>query len=157
MEENRDLGRHGEKYKIQEKLITHISWLLGRKLSPSQEHCLGPFTYKTIILFDTIFSCLCLFWFLALPLVVWFVKPNSLMKWSEVAQSCPTLSTLWTVVYQAPPSMGFSKQEYWSGLPFTKTIRSFISFCNALVTSRRQVLDVDIKYMLELEKDEFGF
>ena len=26
--------------------------------------------------------------------------------------------TLWTVVHQAPPSMGFSKQEYWSGLPF---------------------------------------
>ena len=23
-----------------------------------------------------------------------------------------------TVVYQAPPSMGFSSQEYWSGLPF---------------------------------------
>ena len=24
----------------------------------------------------------------------------------------------WTVAYQAPPSMGFSMQEYWSGLPF---------------------------------------
>ena len=24
----------------------------------------------------------------------------------------------WTVVYQAPPCMGFSRQEYWSGLPF---------------------------------------
>ena len=24
----------------------------------------------------------------------------------------------WTVVYQAPPSMGFSRQECWSGLPF---------------------------------------
>ena len=24
----------------------------------------------------------------------------------------------WTVTYQAPPSMGFSKQEYWKGLPF---------------------------------------
>ena len=28
------------------------------------------------------------------------------------------LATLWTVAYQAPPSMGFSRQEYWSGLPF---------------------------------------
>ena len=27
-------------------------------------------------------------------------------------------ATLWTVAYQAPPSLGFSKQEYWSGLPF---------------------------------------
>ena len=26
--------------------------------------------------------------------------------------------TLWTVAYQAPPSMGFSRQEYCSGLPF---------------------------------------
>ena len=24
----------------------------------------------------------------------------------------------WTVAYQAPPSMGFSRQEYWSGLLF---------------------------------------
>ena len=24
----------------------------------------------------------------------------------------------WTVAYQAPPSTGFSRQEYWSGLPF---------------------------------------
>ena len=27
-------------------------------------------------------------------------------------------ATPWTVVYQAPPSMGFSRQECWSGLPF---------------------------------------
>ena len=27
-------------------------------------------------------------------------------------------ATPWTVPYQAPPSMGFSRQEYWSGLPF---------------------------------------
>ena len=28
------------------------------------------------------------------------------------------LATPWTVARQAPPSMGFFKQEYWSGLPF---------------------------------------
>ena len=27
-------------------------------------------------------------------------------------------ATSWTVAHQAPPSMGFSRQEYWSGLPF---------------------------------------
>ena len=27
-------------------------------------------------------------------------------------------ATPWTIVHQAPPSMGFSRQEYWSGLPF---------------------------------------
>ena len=36
---------------------------------------------------------------------------------SEVAQSCPTPSDPWTAVYQAPPSMGFSRQEYWRGVP----------------------------------------
>ena len=27
-------------------------------------------------------------------------------------------ATRWTVAHQAPPSMGFSRQEYWSRLPF---------------------------------------
>ena len=31
---------------------------------------------------------------------------------------CPTLSSSWTVTHQAPLSMGFLRQEYWSGLPF---------------------------------------
>ena len=35
-----------------------------------------------------------------------------------VAKSCPTLATPWTVARQAPLSMGFPRQEYWSGLPF---------------------------------------
>ena len=35
-----------------------------------------------------------------------------------VAKSCPTLVTPWTLAQQAPLSMGFSRQEYWSGLPF---------------------------------------
>ena len=28
------------------------------------------------------------------------------------------LATPWTVAYQVPPSLGFSRQEYWTGLPF---------------------------------------
>ena len=27
------------------------------------------------------------------------------------------LATPWTAAYQGPPSMGFSRQEYWSGVP----------------------------------------
>ena len=34
-------------------------------------------------------------------------------------QSCPTLCNPWTVACQAPVSMEFSRQEYWSGLPFS--------------------------------------
>ena len=40
-------------------------------------------------------------------------------KQSEVTQSCP--ATPWTVAHQAPPSMGFSRQEYWSGVPLPST------------------------------------
>ena len=35
----------------------------------------------------------------------------------KVLSRVPLLATPWTVAYQAPPSMGFSRQEYWSGLP----------------------------------------
>ena len=48
-------------------------------------------------------------------------QPNSQkkkVKESEVTQSCPTLATPWTTAHQAPLSMRFSRQEYWSGLPF---------------------------------------
>ena len=40
----------------------------------------------------------------------WKVKVKSLSR-------VRLLATPWTAVYQAPPSMGFSRQEYWSGLP----------------------------------------
>ena len=40
----------------------------------------------------------------------WKVKVKSLSR-------AGLLATPWTVAYQAPPSMGFSRQEYWSGLP----------------------------------------
>ena len=46
---------------------------------------------------------------------IWFsffpVKVKSLSR-------VQLFATPWTVAYQAPPSMGFSRQEYWSGLPF---------------------------------------
>ena len=31
----------------------------------------------------------------------------------------PLFATPWTVAYQAPPSVGFSRQDYWSGVPFS--------------------------------------
>ena len=57
----------------------------------------------------------------------WIFRTDFLQKitpeWvSEVAQSCPNLCDLWTVAYQAPPSMGLSRQEYWSGLPFPSPV-----------------------------------
>ena len=49
---------------------------------------------------------------------------SDLSDWAQsgggglVVKLCPTLTTPWTVAHQAPLSMGFSRQEYWSGLPF---------------------------------------
>ena len=40
----------------------------------------------------------------------WKVKVKSLSR-------AGLLATPWTAAYQAPPSMGFSRQEYWSGVP----------------------------------------
>ena len=40
----------------------------------------------------------------------WKVKVKSLSR-------VLLLATPWTTAYQAPPSMGFSRQEYWSGVP----------------------------------------
>ena len=36
---------------------------------------------------------------------------------SEVTQLCRTIHNPWTAAHQAPLSMGFSRQEYWSGVP----------------------------------------
>ena len=37
---------------------------------------------------------------------------------SKLLSRVRLFATPWTVAHQAPPSMGFSRQEYWSGLPF---------------------------------------
>ena len=37
-------------------------------------------------------------------------------------------ATPWTVAYQAPPSMEFSRQEYWSGVPLPSPINGLIPF-----------------------------
>ena len=45
----------------------------------------------------------------------WKVKVKSLSR-------ARLLATPWTAAYQAPPSMGFSRQEYWSGVPMERHI-----------------------------------
>ena len=46
-------------------------------------------------------------------------KPNSACVHAKSLQSCATLWIPWTVAHQLPLSMGFSRQEYWSGLLFS--------------------------------------
>ena len=40
---------------------------------------------------------------------------------SEVSR-VQLFATLWTAAYQAPPSMEFSRQEYWSGVPLPSLV-----------------------------------
>ena len=57
----------------------------------------------------------------------WRVKVKSLSRFR-------LLATPWTAAYQAPPSMGFSRQEYWSGVPLSSYLlpkdRSFSHICH---------------------------
>ena len=46
------------------------------------------------------------------------------LKHAQLLQSYPTLATLWTVAHRAPLSMRFSRQEYWSGLPFSSPLQN---------------------------------
>ena len=55
------------------------------------------------------------------PLAIYFTHGSVHMTMCGCVLSHLVVSdsaTLWTVVPQAPLSMGFSRQEYWSGLPF---------------------------------------
>ena len=69
----------------------------------SKEICIYSYTYISIYIcvyvYTYIYVCVCV-----------CVHAMSL-------QLCPTLVTLWTVAHQAPLSMGFSRQEHWSGFP----------------------------------------
>ena len=51
----------------------------------------------------------------------WVAIPfSNACKWKEKVKSLSRvglLATPWTAAYQTPPSMGFSRQEYWSGVP----------------------------------------
>ena len=50
---------------------------------------------------------------------------SSAWKWKGKVKSLSRvrlLATPWTTAYEAPPSMGFSRQEYWSGVPLPSPI-----------------------------------
>ena len=53
----------------------------------------------------------------------WKVKVKSLSR-------VQLLATPWTAAHQAPPSRGFSKQEYWSGVPLPSPLYTAIIFKN---------------------------
>ena len=58
----------------------------------------------------------------------WKVKVKSL---SHVR----LLATPWTAAYQAPPSLGFSRQKYWSGVPLSRLVIIFLPRSKRLLIS----------------------
>ena len=78
-----------------------------------------PETITTLLINYTPIQNKKFFFFLILVLEKYFqgIMPNSYC--CLVPKSCPTLLwPPWTVAHQVPLSVGFSRQEYWSGLPF---------------------------------------
>ena len=47
--------------------------------------------------------------------ILWLPEAKEEVKWLSRVR---LFATPWTVAYKAPLSMEFSRQEYWSGLPF---------------------------------------
>ena len=57
---------------------------------------------------------------------------SSAWRWKEKVKSLSCvrlLATPWTAAHQAPPSMGFSRQEYWSGVPLPSLTPHKNGFC----------------------------
>ena len=53
------------------------------------------------------------------------ISSSNAWKWRVKVKSLSRvrlLATPWTAAYQAPPSMGFSRQEYWRGVPLPSPI-----------------------------------
>ena len=69
----------------------------------------------SVVLFAIIFSHYkdCFFTLLIVSFVV-----QKLLNLVRLLSHVQLFATAWTVAYQAPVSLGFSRQEYWSELPF---------------------------------------
>ena len=69
-------------------------------------------------------------WATSLHFMLFFMK-RKLLSAAAAAKSlqpCPTMQPQrWTAAHQAPPSLGFSRQEYWSGLPLPSPIAFYSS------------------------------
>ena len=76
-------------------------------------------------------------WILQARTLEWVaISSSNSWKWKVKVKSLSSvrlLGTPWTAAYQAPPSMGFSRQEYWSGVPLPSPAETYIrviGFCS---------------------------
>ena len=64
------------------------------------------------------------------------------------------LATPWTTAYQASPSIGFSRQEYWSGVPLPSPVRSMNQ--GKLEVVKQEMARVNILGISELQWTGMG-
>ena len=82
----------------------------------------------------------------------WVAHFSNAWKWKEKVKS---LSRVWllvtprTAAYQAPPSMGFSRQEYWSGVPLPSPYNYLKWFQNLKVSfkSPTEYFALEVTYL----------
>ena len=71
---------------------------------------------------------------------------SSAWKWKVKVKSLSCVRpsvTPWTAAYQAPPSMGLSRQKYWSGVPLlSPTLKGFISILHSININKKWVFFV---------------
>ena len=67
---------------------------------------------------------------------------------SEVTQLYPTLATPWTAAHQAPPFMGLSRQEYWSGVPLPSPKYSMMEMCKSVMNRHKHLIYLAKKWRL---------
>ena len=72
----------------------------------------------------------CLIKVMVFPVVMYGCEGWTIKKAAAAAakshQSCPTLCNPMTAAHQAPLSLGFSRQEHWSGLPFPSPMHACV-------------------------------
>ena len=84
------------------------------------------------------------------------VSFSNAWKWKVKVKSLShvwLLATPWTAAHQAPPSMGFSRQEYWSGVPYyllqnCKTHATFLCYFNDCIKSLGNMWSYIYKYRI---------
>ena len=72
------------------------------------------------------------------------------MKVKSLSRVRP-LVTPWIAAHQAPPSMGFSRQEYWSGVPLTSPVRAINQGKLEVVKQEMARVNVNILGISELK------
>ena len=68
---------------------------------------------------------------------------SSAWKWKVKVKSLSCVwpsATPWTTAHQAPPSMGFSRQEYWSGVPLPSPPYGAVEFKKRMLSSKSSAI-----------------